>query len=113
MACGEAEIALQLIEHIVDASATLGIQNKRGDTPLHLAATRGILEVCKQLVRSYRDGVTVRNHNGETPVFLAALHGKQKAFNWLHLINQEEEHLERDNGDTVLHVTVAGNYFSK
>ncbi|PON92516.1 Transmembrane protein, partial [Trema orientale] len=110
VADGETKFALQLINVITDP-ATLSIQNEKGDTPLHLAAALGDLSVCIETIEKNPDGVTIRNSKGETPLFLAARYGKKKAFLYLHSINQEEEHLKRENGDTILHVTIAGDYF--
>ncbi|PON63723.1 Transmembrane protein [Parasponia andersonii] len=111
VADGETKFALQLINAITDP-ATLSIKNERGDTPLHLAAALGDLIVCIEIMEKYPKVVTIRNSKGETPLFLAARYGKKKAFLYLHSLNQEEEHLKRENGDTILHVTIAGDYFS-
>ena len=46
-------------------------------------------------------------------MFLAALHGKKTTFLLLHFLDEDEKHMRRDNGDTILHVTIAGEYLSK
>ncbi|XP_062109132.1 uncharacterized protein LOC133819805 [Humulus lupulus] len=131
VADGQTEIAMQLIDAIEEAAvkekakadekekekaeaevkAALGLENVKGDTPLHLAAARGNLEVCIGIVTAYSEGFTARNSKGETPIFLAALYGMNKAFLWLHSTNQDKMHLKRGNGDTILHVAVLGDYF--
>ena len=109
---GETTIALQLIDAIVNEDS-LGIRNATGDTPLHLAAALDDLAVCQRIFAKSQKIVTIRNNKGETPVFFAALHGKKKAFLLLHSFNQDEQLLRRENGDTILHITIANNNFSK
>ena len=61
----------------------------------------------------------VRNGDGETPFFLAALHGRKEAF--LCLLRAcgsgskdiFEDYSRRNDGDTILHVAVAGDYFGE
>ena len=108
---GKTEEALQLID-IVN-SKTLEIKNEGGNTPLHLAAALGDSEVCEQIFSKNSKVTTVRNKKGETPIFLAALHGKKTTFALLHSLDQDLKHMRRDDGDTILHVTIAGEYLSK
>lgn len=108
---GKTEVAVQMIS-AVDA-AVLDIVNEAGNTPLHLAAALGNVEVCEHIVSKNGESAATRNKNGETPIFLAALNGKKKSFIFLHTIDPDEKQLRRVNGDTILHVTVAGEYFSK
>ena len=110
---GETKAALQLI-HILDTNQ-LKIKNDDGNTALHLAAALGNLEVCKHIASKEPslDIIKARNNNDESPIFLAALHGKKETFLWLHSLNQDEMHLRRNDGDTILHVAIDGDYFSK
>ncbi|KAL5542596.1 hypothetical protein UlMin_010306 [Ulmus minor] len=110
VADGQTEVALDLVAKV--EATTLEIANNQGNTPLHIAAGLGDLEICQSLTRKNSKVITFRNHNGETPLFLAALFGKEKAFIWLRNYYQGEELLRRKNGDTVLHVAISGEYFS-
>ena len=55
----------------------------------------------------------IRNNDGETPLFLAALNGKKETFGFLNAQFTEAHHVRRNNGDTILHAAIAGEYFSK
>ncbi|KAG6703548.1 hypothetical protein I3842_07G089400 [Carya illinoinensis] len=94
---GKEDNVRQLTESIWEPSRlrqVLEIQNDRGNTPLHSAASTG----------------------NETPLFMAALHGKKAAFFCLHYICQLVDvrgrfQYSRKNGDTILHCAIAGDYF--
>ena len=102
----------------------LEIQNQYGNTPLHLAASMGNVEMCKIMISAdinVEHLLKIENEEGETPIFLAALHGKKKVFLYLNSVLQEkirkrEEAIRtcrRDNGDTILHSAINGEYFGK
>ncbi|XP_004298202.1 PREDICTED: uncharacterized protein LOC101298415 [Fragaria vesca subsp. vesca] len=121
IADGQTEIALELVKIIPsnaddsDAStAVLSIANDRGNTPLHLAARIGNVQVCRSIADKAASLVSLRNVEGETPLFLAALNGNTKAFVCLNFYCPEKQHsLIRDNnGDTILHAAILGEYFS-
>lgn len=48
--------------------------DEEGQTPFHLAARHGHLEICRIIMANIVDKNPI-NHNGETPNLLAALHG--------------------------------------
>ncbi|KAM5569644.1 hypothetical protein ABKV19_016914 [Rosa sericea] len=123
IADGRTEIVLELVNIILNngdksddsaSTAVLSIANDRGNTPLHLAAWLGNVQVCHSIAAQAASLVSVRNVEGETPLFLAALNGNTKAFLCLHLHSQEKNHSSiRDiNGDTILHAAISGEYFS-
>ncbi|XP_068636206.1 uncharacterized protein [Aristolochia californica] len=99
------------------------MKNKRGDTPLHLAAFQGDRDLCGLLLGEDESFVQkafgARNEDGETPLFLAALHGKRDAFLVLyHKLNEkvkEEQSISkyhsRNGGNTILHVAIMGEHF--
>ncbi|XP_047154685.1 alpha-latrotoxin-Lhe1a-like [Vigna umbellata] len=97
----------------------LGIQNKRKNTALHLAASMGSVEMCKYIASAEASLLSMRNVDGETPLFLAALHGRKEVFLFLHYFsnNNHPEPLDyysncaRTNDDTILHSAIAGDYF--
>ena len=98
------------------ATEVLKIANKRGDTPLHLAASTGNIKMCSCIARKDPSLVGVRNHDSETPFFSAALHGKKDAFLLLHSIcgvDKGRLYYRRRDGETILHVTISGEYFGE
>ncbi|XP_021805458.1 uncharacterized protein LOC110749617 [Prunus avium] len=113
---GLTKIVLQLLEIIGDCASKsniLKIENDKGNTPLHLAATIGDVEMCHAMTTIDPDLVSSRNHENETPLFLAALHGKEKAFFCLHSHCEQNCHSFRTkNGDTILHAAISGEYLS-
>ncbi|KAI5597103.1 hypothetical protein BDE02_02G045800 [Populus trichocarpa] len=97
-----------------EVKEVLQIANKRGDTPLHLAASMGNVKMCTCIARQDRSLVGVRNNENETPFFSAALHGKKEAFLRLHSICGIDEgrlYYRGKDGETILHVTISREYF--
>ncbi|TQD99261.1 hypothetical protein C1H46_015050 [Malus baccata] len=96
------------------------IQNERGNTPLHIAAWMGNVTMCSCLANGHPSLVTTFNVDNETPLFLAAVYGKKDAFLCMHQIyiptlgddpRKRYNYCRRNNGDTILHVTIAREYF--
>ncbi|KAB9049540.1 hypothetical protein FH972_026940 [Carpinus fangiana] len=116
---GNEEIVEQLIAEIISpqggSKEALKIRNKIGNTALHVAASMGSVGMCQCIAKVDPLLVGVRNEDGETPFFLAAVHGKKEAF--LRLLDvcgskdTCEVYSRRNNGDTILHVAVNGDYF--
>ena len=75
IADGQTEIALELVKIILSnaSTAVLSIANDRGNTPLHLAARVGNVQVCHSIAAKAASLVSLGNVEGETPLFLAAL----------------------------------------
>lgn len=104
---------------VVPVNVVLGAQNTRKNTPLHLAASMGKVEICKKIGRAVPSLIAERNIAGETPLFLAALCGKKNAFLWLHYIYTSRDpkvvsstdHRIRNNEDTILHCGIAEGHF--
>ncbi|XP_028789083.1 serine/threonine-protein phosphatase 6 regulatory ankyrin repeat subunit C [Neltuma alba] len=101
-------------EESSERSYVLEAANVKGNTPLHLAASIGNIEMCKKIGGVNPSLIAKRNKAGETPLFLAALHGHRKAFLWLHyqymetgVSSTEYAHCIRDNHDTILHCAIA------
>ncbi|XP_020221114.1 uncharacterized protein LOC109803855 [Cajanus cajan] len=93
----------------------LYMQNSKGNTPLHLAAELGNVELCHDIAKRDPNLICGRNLEGESPLFLAAVHGNRDAFFCLHRHQQghaEDDSLARkSNGDTILHSTIATEFF--
>ncbi|PON63719.1 Transmembrane protein [Parasponia andersonii] len=109
----ETKIALELLE-FVQPEALKNMSNEQGNTPLHLAAALGNLEICKKVLSKNVRVIGARNRDGETPLFIAALHGKEDVFFFLYGFVKEvtdEQYLRRSNGDTVLHVAISFEFF--
>ncbi|KAJ0051900.1 hypothetical protein Pint_03255 [Pistacia integerrima] len=99
----------------------LAVEDDRGNTPLHIAASLGSAKMCECIAWANKDSslelIGVRNHDGETPFFLAALHGHKDAFLRLHYIiisnpnSSGYEYCRKNDGDTILHSAISGDYF--
>ncbi|KAJ7972741.1 Ankyrin repeat-containing protein [Quillaja saponaria] len=115
---GKYNFVKQLVDVITglnpaNAKKALGIQNERGNTPLHFAASRGYVEMCIWIAQFDPSLVGSRNNEGETPLFLAALHGHKDAFLFLHTTCPDKiiQHCRRNGGQTILHCTIQREYF--
>ncbi|XP_014517200.1 uncharacterized protein LOC106774669 isoform X1 [Vigna radiata var. radiata] len=81
--------------------------NERGDTPLHLAASRGFIGMCICMIGENgerKDLIRVRNNKGETPLFRAVLTCQTKTFVYLYNVSKDVDvPLRNSDGDTILH----------
>ncbi|XP_028791241.1 ankyrin repeat-containing protein At5g02620-like [Neltuma alba] len=96
--------------------SALQTKNDRGDTPLHRAASRGSLQMCKCIAEAQRDTqlIEARNKEGETPLFLAALQGEEEAFLYLHSRCPDPSRRlwkRSSDGETILHCTIRRDHF--
>ena len=109
----------------------LRLENKEGNTPLHVAASTGRLNICILLAAKHdsfsevKDSVVqelFRNKAGESPLFLAAFHGNRQIFLYLHLLLLEASDKDlksidpayrRNDGETALHCAIRWEYFGK
>ncbi|KAJ0112774.1 hypothetical protein Patl1_03305 [Pistacia atlantica] len=99
----------------------LAVEDDRGNTPLHIAASMGSAKICECIAWANKDSslelIGARNNDGETPFFLAALHGHKDAFLRLHSIiisnpnSSGYEYCRKNDGDTILHSAISGDYF--
>ena len=101
----------------VSYESALRSTNERGDTPLHLAASRGFIGMCKCIIGEEgerKDLIRVRNNNGETPIFKAVLTGQRKAFVYLHHVSKDlDVPLRNYAGDTILHYSIWREFLGK
>ncbi|RWR75628.1 serine/threonine-protein phosphatase 6 regulatory ankyrin repeat subunit B-like protein [Cinnamomum micranthum f. kanehirae] len=115
---GKTEVVKVLLD-IIDPIEIKEMTNDMDENPLHLAASLGQAETCKQLVEKDPELIGARNKEGETPLFQAALHGKKAAFYALHPkctktgkdIKHDIVRCKRTDGNSILHVAIQGEYF--
>lgn len=105
----------KLVDHIGEDLDARMIKNNMGNTPLHLAASIGKVRMCKCIANGNEKLVGARNKKNETPLFLAAHQGKKEAFLCLLKICREQpvEYCRRDDGETILHCAITGEYFGE
>ncbi|RWR75613.1 serine/threonine-protein phosphatase 6 regulatory ankyrin repeat subunit B-like protein [Cinnamomum micranthum f. kanehirae] len=104
---------------IVDAHVIRDMIDDRKENPLHLAASLDQTDTCKLLVNKDPELIGAQNKEGETPLFIAARNGKKGAFYALHPkcpitgddIKHDIRHCKRNDGNTILHVAILGEYF--
>ena len=103
-------------EVLRDDSA-LKTTNERGDTPLHLASSRGFIGMCKCIIgelKERKDLIRVRNNKGETPLFRAVLTCHTKTFVYLHHVSKDiDVPLRNYDGDTILHHAIWREFLGK
>ncbi|TKY46851.1 Ankyrin repeat domain-containing protein 7 [Spatholobus suberectus] len=92
--------------------SALRATNEGGDTPLHLAASRGFIGMCKCMIGEHgerKDLITAMNNKGETPLFRAVLTCHKKTFVYLHHCSKDlDVPLRNNDGDTILHRAIWG-----
>jgi len=95
----------------------LEMGNDRGDTPLHVAASRGFARMCRLIIGTEEERIYLvsrKNKHGETPLFGAAINWKKQAFAYLSHVSRHSAPLQdlvRHNGDTILHCAIRREYF--
>lgn len=129
----EKKIVQKLVELMmikrVDASnksaeQVLGIENEKGRTPLHLAASNGSKEMCRFIVEGAANDskllVLKRDKKGETPLFRAVHNDRKEAFLYLQSVvcegssNIDISHCyTNDHGRTILHNAIIRENFGK
>ncbi|TKY46848.1 nuclear factor of kappa light polypeptide protein enhancer in B-cells 2 [Spatholobus suberectus] len=94
--------------------SALRSRNKRGDTPLHIAATRGFTGICKCIIGEHgerKDLIKVGNDMWETPLFRAVLSGQTKTFVYLHHVSKDlDVPLRKRYGDSILQGAISAEF---
>lgn len=123
---GKKEIVKQLINAVAKGNEQpiLEQKNEKGNTPLHLAAALGMVEVCAAMAKKCPALVSdARNNRKETPLFLAAKYGKKHTFFVLQYTIEsmsngplrqnptDISYCRRDGGNTILHVAINAEHF--
>ncbi|KAK4560156.1 hypothetical protein RGQ29_009079, partial [Quercus rubra] len=104
---------LQLLpQESTHIASALRRKNKKGNNPLHIAASVGNVKVCSLIIGISKSMINTYNNEGESPLFVAALHGRKEAFLYLHSeCGPHEDYCIRKNGDTILHCAIAEEHF--
>lgn len=103
---------MDIVWELLDAGADpIAVDQMRGITPMHLAATLGNVNMIELLARRApetlnRGGVLEKN---ETPIYMAASSGKAKAVSLLLSLGATVQDLVVDNG-SVLSAAVTGDH---
>ena len=111
------------LEHIFEkllqnpyARMGLEMANKKGNNALHIAASIGNVNLCRQIIQ-YTDSklLYVCNNEGEAPLFLAAVNGHKDAFLYINNLQKEAgyPYCKRNDGETILHVAISQEYYGK
>ena len=103
------EKLLQLLpQESTTIASALRRKNKKGNNPLHIAASVGSVMMCRLIIDISKSMINTYNNEGESPLFVAALHGHKEAFLYLHSeCGPNEDYFIRKNGDTILHCAIA------
>ena len=126
------EEKVQQLVRVITGVSELGLwtKNNKGNTPLHVAASTGRLNICILLAKAPQDldiedlviKDLFRNNVGESPLFLAAFHGYKPIFLYLHLlllkasdtdIKSIDPAYRRNDGETALHCAIRWEYFGE
>ncbi|CAJ1971122.1 unnamed protein product [Sphenostylis stenocarpa] len=118
----EEGVVQDLLDAIISHSTEVKIKalemgNDRGDTPLHVAASRGFAKICRWIIGMEKERmylVSKKNKHGETPLFEAAINWKKQVFAYLSEVLDHSAPLQdlvRHNGDTILHCAISREYF--
>ncbi|XP_028769167.1 uncharacterized protein LOC114726664 [Neltuma alba] len=115
---GKEDVVKQMVDAMSQNKEAFRTSNNRNNTALHLAAYMGNARMCHIIASVERTLVDDRNVDGETPLFLAALYGRKHAFLCLHYIRNPLTtappyygNCRRNNGDTILHCAINGDFF--
>ncbi|OMO93025.1 hypothetical protein CCACVL1_06671 [Corchorus capsularis] len=113
---GKLEFVLDLVEILGEnASNVLKAKNKKGNTPLHIAAELGNAAMCYCMASKDYKLVAETNEKNETPFYLAAQFGHEDAFLCLYFCYKQENRSDicsRDaSGNTILHAAIDGEHF--
>lgn len=101
----------KIVRLLVRAGADVNAVDDNGDTAMHYAAARDVLNIIVILLEANGDP-TLANHQGITPVHKAAIYGQTAVIKRLSEAGYNNSILSTAdiNGDTPLHFAVRGGY---
>ncbi|KAF8380688.1 hypothetical protein HHK36_028178 [Tetracentron sinense] len=108
---GHSEIVTELLD-LSSPPHGLSTRNLKGDTSLHEAARFG-KKVATAEAMLCKDGslISARNQLGESPLYLAAAYGHRDMFHFLAEKQFSKNEWRRNDGCTILHAAVMGEYY--
>jgi ankyrin repeat protein len=93
---------IEEVQTIIGARATVDIRNDDERTPLHMAASLGLVPMIEVLVDSQAD-LASRDIDGRTPLHLATMHGFEESLNTLlRLVITKVEQEQKEEGEGVV-----------
>ena len=74
-----------MVEFILANVVDKNPENENGDTPLHQAAKKGFLKICKLICQHAKDKYpeNIKNNLGQTPIEVACRNKQWKVLNFL------------------------------
>ncbi|XP_058782284.1 uncharacterized protein LOC131656653 [Vicia villosa] len=106
---------INAIEKHDDNSGSVKIRNEIGDTPLHLAAYRGLTDMCEAIIGKKGERkalIREKNKKGETPLFCAVCAHKSLVFLYLKQFYPRDLEIAVDGKQTsILHVAIQREMF--
>jgi ankyrin repeat protein len=104
---------LEQAEDLLEKTADIDTQHKdkMGNTFLHLASSRGYLEIVKILIVKKNFDVNVKNNNGYTPLHSAAEGGHLDVIIYL-IDNKGDINIKNSDGDTAILLAIQNSHFN-
>jgi len=107
---GDLKQAKDLLENTADIDTQH--KDKRGNTFLHLASSRGYLEIVEILIHNKNFDINVKNNNGYTPLHSAAEGGHLDVIIYL-IDNNGDINIKNSDGDTAILLAIQNSYADK
>ena len=80
-------------------------------TPLHLACSKGHLEITRELLRLDPDLTSLQDNDGRTPLHWAAMKGRVNIIDEILSVSLQSADMRTEHGETVLHLGVKNNQY--
>ncbi|XP_062711316.1 uncharacterized protein LOC115254290 [Aedes albopictus] len=99
----------EMVKMLIDKAADYKIANKVGQTPMHVVAIYGNMEIMKILVDVYAADVNVQDNIGNTPLYHAAYYNRWEMVKML--IDKDSKYsadykIANKRGQTLIHLAV-------
>jgi ankyrin repeat protein len=89
------------------------LKNDSGNTPLHVAAAAGNIEMALLLIEKDKELLETPNNNGQTPLFTAAAYGWIDMVEFLDPRVKDKKKHRKTGEESILHVAVIGKHFGR
>ena len=86
-------------------------KDSEGCTPLHLACSKGHLEITRELLRLDPDLTSLQDSDGRTPLHWAAMKGRVNIIDEILSVSLQSAEIRTKHGETVLHLAVKNNQY--